>query len=75
MAASAPMQYRLRARILCHDVRLSDWIETVVTLDTAPTPEEAERLLWPAADALVAQNLCECCPYDLSEITITAEAG
>ncbi len=67
------MILRLKARILCHDVRLNDWVETVVTLEKPPTPQEAERLLWPTADALVARNLCEGCPYELSDITITAE--
>jgi hypothetical protein len=69
------MQYHLKAHLLCHDVRLSNWIETVVDLDEAPGLAEAERLLWPVADTLVAQNGCEGCGYELSAVSIVPELG
>jgi len=68
------MHYRLKAHLLCHDVRLSDWVEAVVDLEEAPSPAEAERLLWPAADALVARQGCEGCPYELSSVTVVPES-
>ena len=72
---AAQRRYRLQARLLCHDVRLNSEVETIVALDEAPTQSEAERLLWPVADALVAENGCEGCPYELSAINTTPETG
>ena len=67
--------FHLKARLLCHDIRLNCWVETTVALDRAPTPAEAERLLWPAADALVARHDCDECPYELSDVSITPTPG
>lgn len=67
------MRYRLKAKLLCHDVRLSSWVETVADLDEAPSHAEAERLLWPAADELVAKNGGEGCPYELSDVSVVPE--
>jgi len=67
------MMYRLKAHLLCHDVRLNSWVETVVIREEEPSLAEAERLLWPAADALVARNGCEGCPYELSAVSVAAE--
>jgi hypothetical protein len=69
------MIYRLKARLLCHDVRLNSWVETAVALEEEPSPVEAERLLWPAADVLVAKNGCEGCPYELSAVSVVLELG
>jgi len=69
------MRYHLKAHLLCHDVRLSSWVETVVDLEEAPGLAEAERLLWPVADALVARNGCEGCGYELSAVNIIPELG
>ena len=63
-------RYRLKAHLLCHDVRLNSWVETVVALAEAPSQAEGERLLWPAADALVAAHGCEGCPYELSDVSV-----
>ena len=68
-------RYRLKAHLLCHDVRLSSLVETVVALEEAPSQAEAERLLWPVADALAAENGCEGCPYELSAVSVVPEFG
>lgn len=61
-----PLQtYRLRALLLCHDVRLNTSVETLVTLDHVPSEKEAILLLYPIADKEVARNFCEGCPYEL----------
>jgi hypothetical protein len=75
LPAPSPQRYLIRANLLCHDVRLNTHVETVAQLDHSPTMAEAERLLWPVANALVARYDCEDCPYDLSDIAITAETG
>ncbi len=67
--------YRIRAKLLCHDVRLNTRVETVVELERPLTPNEAEQLLWPVVEALVARYNCEGCPYDLSDIEITDGTG
>jgi len=64
-------QCRLTANLLCHDVRLNSEIEVVVALDYIPTEAEAERLMYPAADALVAEYGCQGCGYELSSIRVT----
>jgi len=46
----------------------------IAELDEAPNPAESERLLWPAADALVAKQGCEGCPYELSDVNVTPES-
>jgi len=69
------MLYHLKAHLLCHDVRLSSWIEAVVVLEKAPGQAEAERLLWPVADVLVARNGGEGCVYELSAVSIIPELG
>lgn len=68
------MRYRLKAHLLCHDVRLSNWIETVVVLEEAPGLADAERLLWPVADELVARNGGEGSPYELSAVSVEQES-
>lgn len=65
-----PIPYRLKARLLCHDVRLNRWIERVVPLTTAPNVAEAQRFLQPLADQIVAANDCADCPYELLDFTI-----
>ena len=64
-----PILYRLKARLLCHDVRLNRWLERVVPLTTAPNVAEAQRLLQTLADQIVAANGCADCPYELRDIT------
>jgi hypothetical protein len=58
-------QYRIRALLICHYVRLNTSIETVVELDHLPTEQEALKYLWPIADERVKQAWCEDCPYEL----------
>lgn len=65
-----PIAYRLKARLLCHDVRLNRWIENVVLLTTAPNVAAAQQLLQPLADQIVAANDCADCPYELLDVTI-----
>jgi hypothetical protein len=61
-----PLQtYRLRALLICHDVRLNTSVETQVALDHMPSEKEAILLLCPIADKEVARNYCEDCPYEL----------
>jgi hypothetical protein len=62
--------YRIRALLLCHDVRLNTSIETVVELDHAPTEEEALHILWPIGEEKVKQAWCEDCPFELYAYTI-----
>lgn len=63
--------YRLTANVLCHDVRLNSEVETAVALDHSPTEAEAERLLYPVADALVSEYGCQGCAYQLSNIQVS----
>ena len=69
--STVPISYRLRARLLCHDIRLNRWIESVVLAVTEPSIAEAERLLYPLADQIVAADNCEDCPYDLLDVTVS----
>jgi hypothetical protein len=64
--------YRIRAVLLCHDIRLNTHIQVDVTLDHRPDEAEAQRYLWPEAERVTAKNNCEECPYDLYSIEITA---
>ncbi|MFN8442559.1 MAG: hypothetical protein U0175_17425 [Caldilineaceae bacterium] len=66
-----PASYRLRARLLCHDVRMNRWIESIVALAAEPNVAEAIRLLQPLADQTVAADNCEDCPYELLDVTIS----
>lgn len=59
-------RYRLRAHLLCHDVRLNSSVKVDVALDHFPTEQEAIRLLWHAGEAEVTRNFCEGCPFELS---------
>ena len=71
LQSTTPISYRLRARLLCHDVRMNRWIESTVALATAPNVAEAQRLLQPLADQIVAADHCEDCPYELLDVTIS----
>ncbi len=62
--------YRIRAALLCHDVRLNTSIEIEASLDHFPSEAEAIQLLSPAAEERVARAFCEGCPYDLSVVDI-----
>jgi hypothetical protein len=64
--------YRIRASLLCHDVRLNTSIETLALFDHVPSEEEALRVLYPIADARVARDFCEGCNYHLSVFDIQA---
>jgi|GEM_PF-3918380 len=66
------LTYRIRATLLCHDIRLNTRIQVDVALDHQPDETEALRYLWPEAERVTAQNRCEDCPYDLFDIEITA---
>ncbi len=58
--------YRLRASLLCHDVRLNTSVETEVLLDHVPSEAEAIQILSPIAEERLVRAFCEGCPYDLS---------
>jgi hypothetical protein len=73
--APSRRRFRLTGSLLCHDVRLSTLVEVIVHLDEAPSAAEAMRLLEPGADAKVAQQGGEGCPYELSDFTIVEETG
>ena len=60
------MLYRIRAHLICHDVRLNTAIEIEAQLDHVPTEAEAIQLLAPAAEERVARAFCEGCLYELS---------
>jgi hypothetical protein len=40
------MLYHLKAYLLCHDVRLNSWVETVVVLQEASSQAAASLILW-----------------------------
>ena len=63
--------YRIRAVLLCHDVRLNTHIQIEVSLDHFPTQSEAESLLWPEAERVVARNFCEGCNYEIYAVEVT----
>ena len=69
---SSSITYQIGATLLCHDVRLNTHIQIEVTLDHPPKPSEAESLLWPEAERVVARNFCEDCPYELYGIEVVA---
>ena len=69
---SSLITYQISAALLCHDVRLNTHIQIKVTLDYPPSPAEAESLLWPEAERVVARNFCEDCPYELYGIEVVA---
>jgi hypothetical protein len=73
--ASSRRRFRLTGSLLCDDVRLSTLIEVIVHLDRAPSTAEAMRLLEPSADAKVARQGGEGCPYELSDFTIAEETA
>jgi len=58
--------------MMCACVRLNTHIQIKVTLDYPPSPAEAESLLWPEAERVVARNFCEDCPYELYGIEVVA---
>ena len=66
--------YHIRAHLLCHDVRLNTHVETDVVIDHFPDEADALRMLYPIAEAEVARNWCEGCPYDLTMIHIYARS-
>jgi hypothetical protein len=66
--------YRISAVLLCHDVRLNTHIQVEAAFDHPPSLREAESLLWPEAERVVARNFCEGCAYELYAIEISALA-
>ena len=62
--------YRIRATLLCHDVRLNTSLQDEVEFDHWPNEKEAIHLLWPAGEAVVAKNFCEGCPFELGIVSI-----
>lgn len=73
MSAETPRRYRIRAQLLCHDIRLNTWIEVVVALPQAPGRFEAERLLAPDAEKAVDAGGCGGCGYQLFELSIAPD--
>lgn len=71
--AEALRRYRIKAQLLCHDIKLNTWVEVVADLPAAPGRFEAERLLAPAAEAAVDAGGCGGCGYELFELSVTAE--
>ena len=61
--------YELTAYFVCHDVRLADTITLTVERDTAPTPPEAEQILWHRIDKIVNERGGEGCHVDLQYVT------
>jgi hypothetical protein len=58
-------RFQISAHILSHDIRLSSNIDTVVPLEQAPSETEAEALLQPVIDLVLARNLGEGCFYEI----------
>jgi hypothetical protein len=75
MMQSQLTTYRISAVLLCHYVRLNTHIQIQVALDHLPSESEAESLLWPEAERVVARNFCEDCPYEIYGIEILPQGS
>ena len=63
-------EYQIEAHLLCPELRLSTWIRTTVRMGHRPSDQEAEQLLWPAAETLTAEKGGAGKPYELTHIEI-----
>lgn len=62
--------YEISAHILSHDIRLNSNLATKVAMKHHPSLKDAEELLSPAIELIMARNGGEGCFYDLSAIAI-----
>lgn len=62
--------YRISAHILSHDIRLNSNLTTMVTLHRPPSLKEAEELLSPVIDLVMARNGGEGCFYETDCIEV-----
>lgn len=62
--------YRISAHILSHDIRLNSNLSTTVTLHHPPSLKEAEELLLPIIDLVMARNGGEGCFYEIDCIEV-----
>lgn len=67
---SGLQRYRISAHILSHDIRLNTNLQTVVALAHVPDLKQAEELLAPVIEWVMARNLGKDCFYELEAIQV-----
>ena len=64
-------RFRVAARLLCADIKLSTEVSVIVTQENRPTEAQARELIWAEADEILAPEGTGGDHAELSEVSVT----
>jgi hypothetical protein len=64
-------RFRVAARLLCADIKLSTEVSVIVTQENRPTEAQAQGLMWAEADKILAPEGTGGAHAELSEVSVT----
>lgn len=64
-------RFRVAARLLCADIKLSTEVSVIVTQENRPTEAQARELMWVEADEILASEGTGGVHAELSEVRVT----